>query len=89
MPFSKVGKACLVSTHTHYALTSGPDGQREMSATQVTAAMVLLRKTLPDLTATELRAEVVSFTAVLDRIAAAQQVGNSEVQDSEEQRSIH
>lgn len=37
-------------------------GENEMSATQIRAAEILLNKTLPNLTATELKAEVSQAT---------------------------
>jgi hypothetical protein len=43
---------------------------KEMTTTQVTAAMGLLRKVLPDLNSTEVQANVTTFTEYLDRIAA-------------------
>ena len=43
---------------------------KEMSSTQVQAAMGLLRKVLPDLNSVEVQAQITTFTEVLDRIAA-------------------
>jgi hypothetical protein len=40
-------------------------GKREMGATQVTAAIALLRKVLPDLTATELTGGIATYVARL------------------------
>ena len=45
----KIQASQLVNALTNHVL-----GKNDMSSTQVTAATVLLRKTLPDLTATEL-----------------------------------
>ena len=52
------------------ALVDHVDGKREMSNTQVQAAMGLLRKVLPDLASTELVGNISTFTEYLDRIAA-------------------
>jgi hypothetical protein len=53
-------------------LTNHVDGKVEMVATQVTAALGLLRKTLPDLTATELSGETIQ------RIASAEPLTEDE-----------
>lgn len=63
-------RAKINSTLLVKALTDHIANRREMSATQVQAAMGLLRKTLPDLNSMEVQAQITTFTAVLDRIAA-------------------
>ena len=46
-------------------------GRTEMSQTQVTAALGLLRKVLPELQNTEVTGTVIHFSEALDRIAKA------------------
>lgn len=54
------------------ALIEHVEGKREMSATQVSAGLGLLRKCLPDLTAAENKTEVtVSYVAELPSVAAS------------------
>ena len=73
-------------------LVAHGDGKIELSQTQVRAIEIVLSKLVPTLAATTSDVRLTSFVDVLDRVAAmqvAQQVGNSETQNSEEQRSIH
>jgi hypothetical protein len=63
-------RAKINSTLLVKALTDHIANRREMTQTQVTAAMGLLRKTLPDLNSTEVQANITTFTEYLDRIAA-------------------
>ena len=68
------------------------DGKIELSQTQVRAIEIVLSKLVPTLAATTSDVRVTSFIDVLDRVAAmqvAQQVGNSNDQVDEPQRSIH
>lgn len=51
------------------ALTSHIVGEREMTASQVTACLGLLRKAMPDLASTEIKAEVTNYRDTLSRIA--------------------
>jgi hypothetical protein len=53
---AKIGKSNILNALIEHTL-----GKREMSATQVTAALGLLRKCLPDLSAVEHQGEVASF----------------------------
>lgn len=68
------------------ALVEHALGKKEMSASQVTAALGLLRKALPDLNATELSGNVTTYQDTLRRVAeqmgwavAASQVRNESV----------
>lgn len=45
------------------------NGELEMSNSQVNAAMGLLRKVMPDLSATELSGNITHFSEALERIA--------------------
>lgn len=57
-------RAKIATSQITNRLTDHINGKVEMSATQVTAALGLLRKTLPDLSATELSGEVAQPTVV-------------------------
>ena len=63
-------RAKIDATKLTKALIDHVVNGKEMSNTQVTAAMGLLRKVLPDLNSTELVANETTFTQYLDRIAA-------------------
>ena len=54
-------RAKLAKSNILNALIEHTMGKREMSATQVTAGIALLRKCLPDLTATEIKGDVATF----------------------------
>lgn len=75
-------RAKINSTLLVKALTEHINGKREMSTTQVTAAMGLLRKTLPDLNSTEVIAQITTFTSVLDRIAALDHAQQAQIEHS-------
>ena len=63
-------RAKIDATKLTNALIDHVVNGKDMTSTQVTAAMGLLRKVLPDLNSTEVQANITTFTEYLDRIAA-------------------
>lgn len=66
-------------------LTNFIEGEVELSAAQVTAALGLLKKTLPDLQSTELQAEITRSTVSaepMDAEAWAQEYATAEGSDA-------
>ena len=51
------------------ALADHVEGKKEMSSTQIQAAVALLRKAMPDLASTEIKQDATSYRDTLSRIA--------------------
>ncbi len=71
------------------ALADHVEGKKEMSSTQIQAAVALLRKAMPDLQSTEIKQDATSYRDTLSRIAemagwavAANQVARENDTDS-------
>ena len=57
-------RAKIANSNILNALIEHVEGRREMSSTQVTAALGLLRKCLPDLSQTDIKADVTTHQVI-------------------------
>jgi predicted XRE-type DNA-binding protein len=82
-------RARIRSTKLVERLQNHIDGSVELSQSQVTAALGLLRKVLPELASTEVKAQVTHWTDAITRVSQADQQVTPTPAVDEDRPAVH